>query len=329
LKLVAGSANAVQEYDIRVWIETWVTPTLQQVVNLEQYYESDEIVLGLVGERAQLFQKHGIDTITDDLLEQQVTVRVSAGLGAGDPQQRLQKFAMAAQIAVPLLAQSPRFQRGELAINDEAVMDEVFGAAGYRDGGKRFVMKGPGQHNPLGDLQAEEMKSKIEKNRQTGKASLLSGLAAVAKVALGNKELEATTANQLLDAHFKAQDFGHKHGDAFAKTHLSALDHGHRHGLALAQHRHEVQQGERDHLLRQAEIAAGGEEASPGGEGETPAPSPASTPDQPPSPSPRAAAAGVPESPTPARPVRYEFIRDHSGRITGAVPIYADQDQGP
>lgn len=79
MKLIAGAANAVGEYDQRVFIETWAEPVLGQITKLIQYYESDETVLGLAGERAQLFQKFGIDQITDDLLEQQVTVRIDVG----------------------------------------------------------------------------------------------------------------------------------------------------------------------------------------------------------------------------------------------------------
>jgi hypothetical protein len=61
LKLAAGAANAVQEYDIRVWLETWAEPALAQIVRLEQYYEHDAVVLGLCGEKAQLFEKFGIN----------------------------------------------------------------------------------------------------------------------------------------------------------------------------------------------------------------------------------------------------------------------------
>jgi hypothetical protein len=156
LKLVAGTSNTIQEFDIRWWIMTWVEPTLSQIVRLEQFYEDDPIVLGLCGERAQLFQKHGIDTITNDLLEKQVTIRVSAGLGAGDPQMRLQKFAQATQIAAPLIAQSPEWQSGEFTMDWEAVMEEVYGAAGYRDGGRRFVKKGQAQAQPHGGSPAAE-----------------------------------------------------------------------------------------------------------------------------------------------------------------------------
>ena len=63
LKLAAGAANAVAEFDVRIWIETWATPALAQIVQLEQYYESDAEMLGLCGQRAQLFEKFGIDQI--------------------------------------------------------------------------------------------------------------------------------------------------------------------------------------------------------------------------------------------------------------------------
>ncbi len=237
LKLVAGTANAVQEYDIRIWIETWVERVLMQIMHLEQYYESDPIVLGLVGERAQMFQKHGIDQIDDKLLEENVTLRVSAGLGAGDPQQRLQKFAQAASLAFPILQHAPQFQSGELQIDPEAVMEEIFGAAGYRDGGTRFIKKGPPQPNPMANLQQQEVLSKIEKNKKTASSSLMMGLAAMAKVSLGNKELEADKADSLTDSIFQAHQMGHEHGHKHNEMHLSALDHGQRHGLGIAQHR--------------------------------------------------------------------------------------------
>jgi hypothetical protein len=236
LKLVAGSANAVQEFDIRVWITTWGDPVLAQLVRLEQHYESDPIVLGLCGERAQLFQKYGIDRIDDDLLEQEVTIRVSIGLGAGDPQARLAKFSAATQIAAPLLAQSKEFQNGEWQIDPEAVMQEVYGAAGYRDGGMRFIKKGQPQPNPMGDLPQQLMQANIEKAKAQGKSSLMTGLAALAKVELGDRELEAMNANQLLQHYMNAHEMGVQHAHDMHDRLLAAADHGHRHGLALRQH---------------------------------------------------------------------------------------------
>ncbi len=236
LKLVAGSANAVQEFDIRTWITTWGDPVLAQLVRLEQYYESDPIVLGLCGERAQLFQKYGIDKIDDDLLEQEITIRVSIGLGAGDPQARLAKFSAAIQIAAPLLAQSPEFQSGAWQIDPEAVCQEVFGAAGYRDGGMRFIKKGQAPPNPMGDLPVQELQSKIDKNKAQARSSLMTGLAALAKVELGDRELEAMNANQLMDHYMRAHEMGVQHAHDMHDRMLAATEHGHSHGLGLRQH---------------------------------------------------------------------------------------------
>jgi hypothetical protein len=238
LKLVSGSANAAQEYAIRIWIQTWTEPVLSQVVNLEQWYESDPVVLGICGQRAQLFKKHGVSKIDDELLEQEVTIRVSVGLGAGDPAQRLQKFTSAVQIVAPLLQQCREFQSGQIEMDWEAVVQEVFGAAGYRDGGMRFFKQGQGQQqSPILPLQLQELESKIAKNQQTGKAAMFTGIAALAKVALGKRELEAEVVNNLLGHKLAAADMGSQHAHAIHDRLLAAKDHGHRHGIEIAQHR--------------------------------------------------------------------------------------------
>lgn len=281
LKLVSGSANAVQEFDIRVWIQTWAEPAIAQIVRLVQYYESDPIILGLCGERAQLWEKFGVNQITDDLLENEVLVRVSVGLGAGDPQQRLMKFSSAVQIAAPLLAQSPQFQSGEYQLDADAILEEVFGAAGYRDGGRRFIKKGPPKANPKGDLEQEKLKAEIKRMESQGKSSLMTGLAALAKVDLGDRALEADNANNLLDAQLRAHDMGHQHAHMLHDRLLSATDHGHRHGMAIighqqgvAEHQQGVQDREKDRSLQaaaqQAQAIDGGEEG--GGGGGQPAP---------------------------------------------------------
>jgi hypothetical protein len=236
LKLIAGASNATQEFDIRLWIETWAEPALAQVVRLEQYYESDAIILGLCGQRAQLWQKHGVSRITDDLMDHQVTIRINAGLGVGDPQQRLAKFRDATAVAAPLLAQSKEFQTGQVSLNIEEVMNEVFGAVGYRDGGKRFITVAP--PNPQAQQQAQmqqglmlqNMLAEIAKKRaqaqhaqaQAGHAQML-GTAAIAKVGLDQRR-------QANDERHAAFDHAHQVHDRM----LAAHDQGHRHAMALA-----------------------------------------------------------------------------------------------
>jgi hypothetical protein len=236
LKLIAGASNAVQEFDIRLWIETWAEPVLAQVVRLEQYYESDEIILGICGQRAGLWQKHGVSRITDDLMDHQVTIRINAGLGVGDPQQRLAKFRDATAVAAPLLAQSKEFMSGQVSLNVEEVMNEVFGAVGYRDGGKRFITVAP--PNPQAAQQAQmqqglalqNMLAEIAKKRaqaahaqaQAGHAQML-GTAAVAKVGLEHRR-------QLSDERHAAFDHAHQVHDRMLAPH----DQGHRHAMEIA-----------------------------------------------------------------------------------------------
>jgi hypothetical protein len=236
LKLIAGASNAVQEFDIRLWIETWAEPALAQVVRLEQYYESDEIILGVCGQRAQLWQKHGVNRITDDLMDHQVTIRINAGLGVGDPQQRLAKFRDATAVAAPLLAQSKEFQSGQVSLNIEEVMNEVFGAVGYRDGGKRFITVAP--PNPQMAQQAQmqqglalqNMLAEIAKKRaqaqhaqaQAGHAQML-GTAAIAKAGLDQRRQGHDERHAAIDHHHQLHD-----------RLLAAHEQGHRHAMELA-----------------------------------------------------------------------------------------------
>lgn len=230
LKLAAGAANAVQEYDIRVWIETWCEPVLNQLARLIQFYESDPVILGLCGEKAKLLQKYGISEISNELLENNVTIRVNIGLGVGDPAQRLQKFASATQVAMPLLQQSPDFAQQKVVMDWEAVMDEVFGAAGYRDGGKRFVKQGSGpQQNPTMEPQIEKLKSEAEKNRAMAKKAIVDALSKAAQVGIAIQEEERQKIIDLFDMHHRhvqqmgdALDLGHQHGMTARERQMAA-----------------------------------------------------------------------------------------------------------
>lgn len=223
LKLAAGAANSVQEFDIRIWIETYVEKVLAQLVRLEQFYESDKIILGICGNKAKLLQKHGINEITDELLENEVTIACNVGLGSGDPAQRLAKLQDAVSVVTPILQQSKDFQSGKREINAEAFITEVFGAVGYRDGGARFFQDGTPAPNAMAPLEQDKLKSEAELNRARGKNVILTGLAAAAKVGLGQREIEDQAVNDQFQQHLdhvdqvgRAQDMGHQHGSAIA-----------------------------------------------------------------------------------------------------------------
>lgn len=132
MKIMAQGANDLTEYTIRTFVETWVEPVLRQLMLLEQYYESDEVILALAGKKAGLYQKFGMDELTDSLLINELTVTINVGMGATDPQDRLQKFVFANSTWQSMLQMLPP------DANPEEIKKELFGLAGYRDASRFY-----------------------------------------------------------------------------------------------------------------------------------------------------------------------------------------------
>lgn len=137
MELLSSGSNQVSGYQLRTFVETWVEPVLRQLVLLEQYYETDEVIMALAGKRAALFEKFGIDAVTDELLMQELTLNVNVGMGATNPQEQVAKFIQAMTALRDLLADGTLLKYG---LNIEEVIKELFGKLGYRDGGRFFDM---------------------------------------------------------------------------------------------------------------------------------------------------------------------------------------------
>lgn len=130
LKLLNGSASAISEYDTRVFVETWVEPVLRQLLKLESAYETDALVLSVAGREAKL-ERFGVSEINDQMLMAQCTVKVNVGIGATNPQQKIDRIRLGLQAVADLPEIGSR-------INVDEVIKEVFGALGY-DNGSRFI----------------------------------------------------------------------------------------------------------------------------------------------------------------------------------------------
>ncbi|MDO9402046.1 MAG: hypothetical protein Q7T46_11465 [Polaromonas sp.] len=156
MNLLSGGANQLTEYLIRTLVETWVEPVLRQVVKLEQAYETDLTLLGLAGEKAQLAQKYGINQVTDELLNNELTVRVNVGMGATDPQTKLQKFVMAMKTYADIMQTMPD-------VEPEQVRKELFGLAGYKNG-VRFFKDGQqgGEQDSRAKMELEQMQQAMQ-----------------------------------------------------------------------------------------------------------------------------------------------------------------------
>lgn len=139
MQLMAGAGNALTEFDLRVWVETWVEMVLRQLVRLEQYYETNEDLIALAGDRAKLKEK-GIDPLEIDIAGP-ILVKVDLGIGASDPMQKLSKMVAAVKIGMEL---APTFG-GQVTVKAEGILSEVFGLSGYRDISSFFEFKDPKQ----------------------------------------------------------------------------------------------------------------------------------------------------------------------------------------
>ena len=140
MTMMQGNASQLGEYEQRVFAETFVEPLLTQLVMLEQAYETDEVIIANAGRQADLLQKFGINEITDELLQQQLTVKVNVGLGATNPQHKLQNFMTATQAIGQMFGPA-----AAMASNPQEVIKEVFSLCGYKDG-DRFFMPGSDIH---------------------------------------------------------------------------------------------------------------------------------------------------------------------------------------
>ena len=150
MNLLAGNSSTIAEYTLRTFADTWVEKTLKQLLRLEQYYETDAVVLAVAGEAAQQqFAKFKIDEILDELLRQDVLLKVNVGLNATDPMKRVQDLLF----GINTLAQFPGVAE---KINLPELTKEVFGQLGFKDG-SRFIL-----WDQESDPRMEEMQKQLE-----------------------------------------------------------------------------------------------------------------------------------------------------------------------
>lgn len=166
MAMLAQSSGTLVEYMLRTFTETFVLPVLRQLVLLEQEYETDEKIFSVVGSKVKLFDKFGVDKVTDDILREEVTLTVNVGMGSTDPERKLQKFIAGMGFYANLVKQLPT------GMNLQEVGKELFGHLGYQDGARFFTSDNPQvlalqQQLQQAMQQINQMQSQI-KEKQTG-----------------------------------------------------------------------------------------------------------------------------------------------------------------
>jgi hypothetical protein len=132
MAMTSQANGTLVEYLIRTFVETFAIPVLRQLILLEQEYETDRVVLAIAAKQAQLFQRFDIDEVTDELLSQELTMKINVGMGATDPSQKLQKL-LAGVTAFSNIVSKPA-----PGLDTNEVGREIFATMGYQDG-SRFI----------------------------------------------------------------------------------------------------------------------------------------------------------------------------------------------
>jgi hypothetical protein len=154
MQMLQGNNNIITEFVLRTFGETWVEPTLKQLLRLEQYYETDQVIMSLTGQENYA----GKDNLIDELLRHDVILKVNVGMNATDPVARVQNL---------LYAVSNIFQLPGMAgsINTQEVAKEIFGHLGFGDG-QRFLAESS-EDPQIAELQQQiqQLQSILEKDQ--------------------------------------------------------------------------------------------------------------------------------------------------------------------
>lgn len=138
MNILTTHSNQVQAYQLKTFVETWVEPALRQLMLLEQHYETDDVILALCAAKAGLWQKFGIDAVSDELLAGELTLNCNVGMGATNPQDKVNTLAMGMGAIRAILADGLLEKYG---LQPQELIKEVLGALGHKDGGRFFDFK--------------------------------------------------------------------------------------------------------------------------------------------------------------------------------------------
>jgi hypothetical protein len=213
LHLLAQGTGSMVEYLLRTYTETFVQPVLRQLAKLEAHYETDEVVLALAAGKAQTFERYGIDHITDDMLDQNLSLRVNVGMGATDPTMKLQKFLLAMGSFTKMMHEAPP------GLDLKEVGKEVFGHLGYADGTRFFQSDDP--QKAMMQQQLQQAMQMIQHLQQMLKDKQMGHAASIQKTIV--KENLTTQRQAMVEAHKDRREVAthiralHEHGGNFTK----------------------------------------------------------------------------------------------------------------
>lgn len=198
MTMLSGAATQVSDLDMRVFTETWSEPVVRQLLDMEQYYETDVTIMALAGQQAQLIERYGISRIDDAFLEQQLTLKINVGIGAADPERQLNKFVTGAKVMKELFGD----MAAEMMVGQE-VSKEIWGNLGYRDG-SRFVKMDFDPAVEALKQQLAELNQKLERKELDNQTKLEVGrMQALSRILTQVVESMGSLEESKQEAHFQ------------------------------------------------------------------------------------------------------------------------------
>ncbi|MCK5517193.1 MAG: hypothetical protein KAI39_09990, partial [Desulfobulbaceae bacterium] len=149
MQLLQGNTNTLTEYQLRIFVETWVEPVVKQLVLMIQGYEDEETIFNVTGLQLKKEQ-----------LSPPIKVRVSAGFGATDPAKKVQKMMLGLETLAKINPQV--IQKADFG----EIVSEVFGALGFRDGLRFFPTLAKDKQEEQPDPQMQQMQQQLQQMQQ-------------------------------------------------------------------------------------------------------------------------------------------------------------------
>lgn len=151
MNLLNEGADEITEMTLMIFINTWAENALQQVMEYEQAYESDELVLSVVGKRAGVHPRAAFE-----MLKEPTRVKVNVGSGATSPMKKLEKLDMA-------ISSVGKYMPDVLQkIDKKELLSEIFGFLGYKSSERFF----PSLFSEQKDPEVQQLEQQVQQLQQ-------------------------------------------------------------------------------------------------------------------------------------------------------------------
>lgn len=249
MRLMSNAANAVSEFDLRMWIETWVEPVLRHIMLLIRVNESDERLLMLAGQKAQVMKDFGFMPALSEIQGTDIMLRVNAGIGALDPMQKLTKLKLAMEMLLPMAS---AMAKAGIKPNFKSLIEEIMGSAGFKDGLRFFEFDQSDTQLPPEVMQAmAELKLKAEELEKQFQEAML-------KIASEERQNTQDNATAIEIERMKGAREVFRDAIGMASERAGAeADRSHEVGMARESQAHQSQEASADRHARIKEIMSG------------------------------------------------------------------------